>query len=419
MSAPNVSVVVPVYNTEKYLRQCLDSLVHQTLRDIEIILVNDGSTDGSLAIAREYAERHHNVLVISQDNQGLSAARNAGMARASGEYIGFLDSDDWASLDMFQSLYDRAVRDGAELVIADAKVVWEDHHTIEPFFDRELWSSLPSRCKEAPVRVQDEPRILLLEPAAWKRLYKRSFLESIGFQFPEGLIFEDVPAHFAILLAAGSVSLLDKPVCFYRMGRPGKITSRRDRTVFQVFDVFDLAQKSLQASDADDLTWALYLKFQLRFCIWLFLQVAENHRADFFESWSAQLRRVPRPAFKRFDAEFPAVRDRLAIDCLQRGRLRWFERLAENAATFPMKAYAALCYRPRREIRDIAAQGDAPALAFFSQALADALSAIPEDDAVDHRRRRGVATSSPLGVVRAAPEHYRSRAGPPSATSVA
>lgn len=242
MHNPKVSVIVPVYNVEEYLRQCLDSLVHQTLDDLEIIVVDDGSTDGSLSIARQYAEKHANLRVISQGNQGLSGARNTGMKHAAGEYVGFLDSDDWAGLDMFQSLYERAVEDRAELVIADAKVVREDLRTVDAFFDRAAWDELPVRYKNGPFRINEEPRALLLEPAAWKRLYKRSFLDRLSFQFASGLIFEDVPAHFQLLLAADAISLLDKPVCFYRMGRPGKITARRDRSVFQVFDIFDLCK---------------------------------------------------------------------------------------------------------------------------------------------------------------------------------
>lgn len=352
MSTPRVSVIVPVYNVEKYLAQCLDSLVYQTMQDLQIIVVNDGSTDRSLVIAQEYEQQYPNIQVISQENQGLSAARNIGMTYATGEYVGFLDSDDWASLDMFESLYDRAMKDCADLVIADAKVVWEDLHVVDPFFDRALWNELPARYKSVPFRIQEQPEVLLLEPAAWKRLYKRSFLERIGFQFPPGLIFEDVPAHFELLLAANAVSLLDKPVCFYRMGRPGKITARRDHTVFQVFDVFDLVQGALQAAKADDRMWALYLKFQMRFCTWLFSQVAKNDRRAFFTRWAAQLRHVPLPAFKRHNQEFLALRDQFPMLCVRKGWFSWFKDLANHRVTKTMKLYLAMRYWPWQEIRE-------------------------------------------------------------------
>jgi len=331
MRAPNVSVVVPVYNVEKYLHQCLDSLVHQTLDNLEIIVVNDGSTDGSLGIAREYEGRHSNVRVISQDNQGSSIARNTGMKHASGEYVGFLDGDDWASPDMFDSLHAQADKDGAELVIADAQVVWDATNTVEAFFDRAVWDALSARCKNGPFRIREEPRALLLEPAVWKRLYRRSFLDRVGFQFAAGLTYEDVPAHFQLHLTARSISLLDQPVCFYRMGRPGKITARRDRIVFQVFDVFDLAEEALRASHADDLVWAFYIKVQMRLCSWLFRQVRQIDRAEFFRRWAAQLHRVPPAAFTRHAHEFPSARDRFSTLCVRR---RWF---------LPMRLFGDSC----------------------------------------------------------------------------
>ena len=106
--AVKVSIIVPVYNVEKYLRKCLDSLVNQTLKDIEIICINDGSTDDSLNILQEYAREHHNVVVIDQENQGVSIARNNGINKAQGDYIGFVDPDDWVEPDMFKILYEKA-----------------------------------------------------------------------------------------------------------------------------------------------------------------------------------------------------------------------------------------------------------------------------------------------------------------------
>ena len=99
----NVSVIVPVYNVEKYLEQCLDSIVHQTLKEIEIIVVNDGSTDSSPEIIREYELKYPQVKVIHQKNKGLSGARNSGLKLARGEYIGYVDSDDWIAVEMYEA----------------------------------------------------------------------------------------------------------------------------------------------------------------------------------------------------------------------------------------------------------------------------------------------------------------------------
>lgn len=105
---PKISIIIPVYNTEKYLSRCLDSAINQTLKDIEIICVNDGSTDNSLDILKEYAAKDNRIKIISKGNEGAAITRNIGINVATGEYIGFIDSDDYVDLDYFEELYSNA-----------------------------------------------------------------------------------------------------------------------------------------------------------------------------------------------------------------------------------------------------------------------------------------------------------------------
>ena len=118
MTGIKVSIVVPVYNVEQFLPDCLDSLTNQTLKDIEIICVNDGSPDNSLKILEEYAQNDDRVKIITQENQGVSAARNAGLKTAVGEYIGFVDPDDWIDLDFYSKLYDAIQESNADISVA-------------------------------------------------------------------------------------------------------------------------------------------------------------------------------------------------------------------------------------------------------------------------------------------------------------
>ena len=111
---PKISIIVPVYNVEPYLRQCLNSLVNQTLKDIEIICVNDGSPDDCLSILHEHAEKDNRIAVINQKNTGLSGARNSGLKVASGEYVMFVDSDDWVDVRICEELYNAALRENAD-----------------------------------------------------------------------------------------------------------------------------------------------------------------------------------------------------------------------------------------------------------------------------------------------------------------
>ena len=114
-----VSIIVPVYNTAQYLRRCLDSIISQTLEDIEIICVNDGSTDNSLDILQLYASKDKRIKIINKENEGLVSARKAGVSEAVGEYIGFVDSDDWIEKEMYGTLYCAASRDDADIVSTD------------------------------------------------------------------------------------------------------------------------------------------------------------------------------------------------------------------------------------------------------------------------------------------------------------
>ena len=115
-----VSVIVPVYNAEKYLVKCLDSVVNQTLKNIEIIIIDDGSTDGSSEICKSYAEKDERIIYFYKENEGLAAARQDGMERASGEYIGFVDSDDWLELNMYERMYSIATEENADVVFCNA-----------------------------------------------------------------------------------------------------------------------------------------------------------------------------------------------------------------------------------------------------------------------------------------------------------
>ena len=121
-----VSIIVPVYNVSNYLGKCLESLVNQSLKDIEIIVINDGSTDNSLEIAREYEKKYSNILTVySQNNGGLSDARNHGLKYAKGKYIAFVDSDDYVKKDMFLKLYNYGVKNDLDVVVSDT-IVKED-----------------------------------------------------------------------------------------------------------------------------------------------------------------------------------------------------------------------------------------------------------------------------------------------------
>ena len=227
---PKVSVVVPVYNVEIYLRECMDSLVRQTLREIEIICVNDGSRDGSPAILREYAEKDPRIILIDQENGGYGRAMNAGIDRASGEYLGIVEPDDYISLSMFEDLYRAAEENSLDLVKADFY-----RFTTAENGDRTLrYTRLSQRAEDygRVFRPVEEKESFFFVMNTWAGIYRLPFLREHGIRHHEtpGASFQDNGFWFQTFLYAQRAMIL--PVPCYRVRRdnpnssvknPGKV----------------------------------------------------------------------------------------------------------------------------------------------------------------------------------------------------
>lgn len=182
MSRPRISVIIPVYNAEPYLRRCLDSVQGQTYENLEILLVNDGSTDGSRAVCDEYAARDSRIRVLHKENGGVSSARNAGLAAAAGEWIGWVDSDDWIEPDMFAYLLAGALESGADVAVCSRSEEYKSRSTVQGWSEKKLLDT-------------EQALSLLLEDGdmksyLWDKLWKRELFRQIVF--PEGRAFEDV-----------------------------------------------------------------------------------------------------------------------------------------------------------------------------------------------------------------------------------
>lgn len=178
-----ISVIIPVYNVENYLKRCLDSVLNQTLKDIEIICVNDGSTDNSSLILAEY-EKLENVKIVNQKNSGLSVARNTGLDIAIGEYIAFLDSDDFVDTNFYEELYNSIVQYNAD--IACASIVRENDKKRTILFDY----------KEIAIAKNIKDKFCLAHSPkynfVWNKLYRRKFIVENKLKFVPGMIYEDM-----------------------------------------------------------------------------------------------------------------------------------------------------------------------------------------------------------------------------------
>lgn len=222
-STIKVSVVVPIYNVEKYLEKCLASLVAQTIDSIEILLINDGSKDGSGEIAKRYANEYENVYYFEKENGGLSDARNFGIRECQGKYIGFVDSDDYVELDMFEKMYEEANEKKADVVSCDYIIEYSDHC-------KTVCGSISSKTEE---------RFFEMKAAAWNKLYRTEWLKELGILFPKGLIYEDTAFFCQLIPYIKTVGYVSSPFVHY-VQRNNSISNSQGIKNAQIFDIFDL-----------------------------------------------------------------------------------------------------------------------------------------------------------------------------------
>ena len=220
---PKVSVIVPFYNVEGYIEKCLETLVSQTLEDIEIILVNDGSKDKSIEIVNKFLKMYPEKLVyLEKENGGLSDARNYAINYAKGEYIAFLDSDDYVEKDMYEKMYELAKKENSDMV--ECNFYWE----------------YPNKIKE-DIGITYNGKNEMLEKirvVAWNKLIKREILISSKVQFPKGYRYEDVEFTYKLIPYIETVSFLKKP-CVHYIQRQGSISNSQNERTKEIFDVLE------------------------------------------------------------------------------------------------------------------------------------------------------------------------------------
>ena len=273
-----ISVIIPVYNVEKYLAECLDSVINQTFKKIEVICLDDGSTDNSLNILEEYSKKDDRIKISSHSNIGLGATRNRGMDYITGEYVYFLDSDDFIDLNAFEELYGCAKEKNLDLVMFqginyddELKEYYEDGYlNMDSLIDNEVFT------------YRDiEDLMFSLSVNVGNKLFRRQFLLDINAQFSEGLTFEDTPIYYKVILSAKRMLFIKKHY-YKRRRRKDSITASNNNKFFDIIqitdDVFDIFKES---NHFDEFKRQLYnYKIQNIF-IW-FDRIAEEYKNEFF-----------------------------------------------------------------------------------------------------------------------------------------
>lgn len=205
----DVSIIIPVYNVQEYLSVCLDSVIKQTIQNKEIIVVNDGSTDRCFEILTEYKRIYPEIIIINQENSGISATRNAGLKASSGKYIAFVDSDDFIELNMFEKMYESAKRENADIVICNY-ILYN-----EKLNDKKI----EGNDKEGHIdKVEVLKKFLLndIKGYVWNKIHKRELFTSNNISFPDYIVCEDTPVAFLLLANSEKIYLMNEPLYYYR-----------------------------------------------------------------------------------------------------------------------------------------------------------------------------------------------------------
>ena len=232
-----VSIIVPVYNVEKYLKRCLDSLINQTLKDIEIIVVDDGSTDNSGQIIKKYQEKNSNIKYYKKENGGLSDARNYGMKYAQSEYIAFLDSDDFVDKTMYEKMYNKAIEDNADYVECDFYWAYpkvEEKNGTQNSFEDEI-KNLRLK-KDTGYRYKNKKEMMEYgRVVAWNKLIKKDIIKE---NFPKGLNYEDVEFFYKLIPNVTKFAFVEEPLLYY-VQRKNSLVNKQTYKNGQIFNVFD------------------------------------------------------------------------------------------------------------------------------------------------------------------------------------
>lgn len=220
-----ISVIIPVYNVENYLAECLDSVFNQTFKDYEVIIVNDGSTDNSLDIIKTYEPKFKNIKIINQHNQGLSAARNAGVAASSGKYLFFLDSDDYLVPETLSLLYNACVDNNADLGICGIEMFWENGRKKDFLYNKN-------------VKLSHNPKDLIpylltgnILGCCCNKLYLKSTWCKNNLSFPNGRFYEDYTISIIVLSLFKKISIVDKGLYRYRMRDNSIVSTPTERRI--------------------------------------------------------------------------------------------------------------------------------------------------------------------------------------------
>lgn len=274
MNSPKISVIIPCYNVEKYLRQCLDSVLNQTLQDIEIICIDDGSSDGTLELLKEFQKKDNRVKVITQKNAGAGAARNNGLRVATGEYLSFLDSDDFFEPNMLEEAFKTAEKYQVDFVVYNS----DQYHMDQECFVNVDWTMC---MQDIPPYMPFTYRQLTgnvfktFVGWAWDKLYRRSFVLQQNLWFQEQRTTNDMLFVFSALVVAKKIAVVNKILAHQRRGSSESLSVTREKSWHCFYEALTALKQRLKD---EEIFWEIeqdYINYALHFSLWHLNTLAE------------------------------------------------------------------------------------------------------------------------------------------------
>lgn len=276
-AVPAISILVPIYNVERYLDECLGSLRAQTFTDVEVICINDGSTDSSREIIERYLVEDPRFRVIDKANSGYGASMNRGLAEARGEFVGILESDDFMEPDGLASLHAAITAHDADVAKANFWLYWSIPEAKDEFF--EVFE--PGVCGRV-VDPQADDSVFYAKPSIWSALYRRSFLTEHGIDFLEtpGASFQDLSFTFKVWASARRVTWLYPAIVHYRQDNENSSVNSMGK-VNAVFDEYgEIGRWLAERPELQERFGSVKAKMMYDSCIWNYERVAEKHKVE-------------------------------------------------------------------------------------------------------------------------------------------
>ncbi len=279
-----VSVILAVYNVEKYIRQTLDSVVNQTMKDIEIIVVDNKSTDNTLKIVEEYAKTDDRFVIYkNSSNLKQGIARNFGVQMARGEYIFFIDGDDYMELNAVEKLYNKITETNADITLC----TWNQFDDRTGKIDR---NHVYAKLKQIPEEFDNKTfnwrdikySVFWQTSVPWDKMYRRKFLIDKKVLFPGGIYFEDNVFVYDALFKAEKMSVLREDLIYYRYNRRNAVTNSRNHIFFDYFKIFNLIGDNLKKIDLFDEMKYYYWDYKVITLYWWFMKVRLPYKRKFF-----------------------------------------------------------------------------------------------------------------------------------------